>query len=204
MPYVIGITGNIACGKTTVGSILLELGAARYIDADAIVHELYHPNQPLYDAVLRDFGPGVLASDGAIDRKALGAIVFNDPIRLKQLEALVHPIVSTTIVGQLMDLGTQEIGIVDAVKLLEGNTAQQCNAIWLITCSPDEERRRLIEDRGLSPDEASKRLAAQPNRDQHDPRITEVIDNSGTRATTKVQVEAAWQRFIARYGLMKS
>lgn len=199
MPYIIGITGNIACGKTTVGSILLELGASRYIDADAIVHELYLPDQPLYDAVLHDFGPDVLANDGTIDRKALGAIVFKDHERLKQLEALVHPIVSATIVARLMDLGPHEIGIIDAVKLLEGNTARQCNAIWLITCSPTEERRRLIEYRGLSPGEADIRLAAQPNRDQHDSRITEVIDNSGTRAMTQTQVEVAWQRFITRF-----
>ena len=91
MTYLLGITGNIACGKTTVGKMLLELGAARYIDADSIVHDLYQPGQPVFAAVIQEFGPGIVAPDGTIDRQRLGAIVFGDPIQLRRLEALTLP-----------------------------------------------------------------------------------------------------------------
>ncbi len=93
MPRIIGITGNIACGKTAVGHILLELGAERYIDADAVVHRLYLSGQPIAVKVAKDFGPGVVAADGSVDRKALGAIVFQDAAAMRRLEAIVHPAV---------------------------------------------------------------------------------------------------------------
>src|SRR2546430_6565622 len=91
MPRIIGITGNIACGKTAVGHMLLELGAERYIDADAVVHKLYQGGQPIAVKVAEAFGPGVLAPDGNIDRKALGAIVFRDAEAMRRLEAIKHP-----------------------------------------------------------------------------------------------------------------
>src|SRR5690242_9425925 len=97
MPHLLGLTGNIACGKTTIGKLLLALGATRYIDADAVVHNLYRAGQPIYEAVLQAFGPDVLASDGQIDRKLLGAHVFGDPAALRQLEAITHPAVQVAV-----------------------------------------------------------------------------------------------------------
>ncbi len=91
MPHLLGLTGNIACGKTTIGQMLLELGAARYIDADAVVHHLYDPGEAVHDAVVHAFGNDILAADGTIDRQALGACVFADPAALQRLEAIVHP-----------------------------------------------------------------------------------------------------------------
>src|SRR5260370_19052223 len=93
MPRIIGITGNIACGKTAVGHMLLELGAERYIDTDAVVHKLYQSGQALAVKVVEAFGRGVVASDGSIDRKTLGAIVFQDDESMRRLEAIVHPAV---------------------------------------------------------------------------------------------------------------
>src|SRR3974377_1801266 len=101
MPRIIGITGNIACGKTAVGEMLLELGAERYIDADAIVHKLYQSGQPIAVKVVEAFGPAVVSPNGEIDRKALGAIVFKDLKAMQSLEAIVHPAVSEALAKEL-------------------------------------------------------------------------------------------------------
>src|SRR5215469_3174405 len=101
MPRIIGITGNIACGKTVVGHMLLELGAERYIDADAVVHKLYQSGQPIAVKVAEAFGPAVVAADGGIDRKALGALVFQDAEAMRRLEAIVHPAVSQALTDEL-------------------------------------------------------------------------------------------------------
>src|SRR5438105_14206468 len=101
MPRIIGLTGNIACGKTAVGHMLLELGAERYIDADAVVHQLYQSGQPIALQVAEVFGPGVMAPDGSVDRKALGAIVFQDAGAMRRLEAIVHPAVGVALVSEL-------------------------------------------------------------------------------------------------------
>src|SRR5881398_3190001 len=101
MPRIIGLTGNIACGKTAVGHMLLELGAERYIDADAVVHKLYQAGQPIAIRVGEVFGADAIAPDGSVDRKALGGIVFHDVDAMRRLEAIVHPAVSTALVSEL-------------------------------------------------------------------------------------------------------
>src|SRR5438105_15863381 len=100
MPRIIGLTGNIACGKTAVGHMLLELGAERYIDADAVVHKLYERGQPIAVKVAEVFGGAVLAPDGSVDRKALGAVVFQDAEAMRRLEAIVHPAVSIALISE--------------------------------------------------------------------------------------------------------
>ena len=197
MPHLLGITGNIACGKTTIGKMLLDLGAARYIDADAVVHDLYRPGQPIYTAVVQSFGADVLAADGQIDRKILGGRVFGDPAALHQLEALTHPAVHAAVVDLLAELPPEAIVVLDAVKLLEGGMALGCDAVWLVTCDVAEERRRLTEERGMTTAEAEARLAAQPSNAARRSLVDVVIDNSGTLAATQAQVSAAWHQFIA-------
>jgi dephospho-CoA kinase len=200
MPHLLGMTGNIACGKTTIGQMLLELGAARYIDADAVVHHLYDPGQPVHDAVVRAFGDGIVAPDGTIDRQALGARVFGDPAALQRLEAITHPAVGMAIWAEIQQIPPEAVAVVDAVKLLEGSLGKLCDAVWLVICDPPEERRRLIEDRHMTPEEADARLAAQPDNDARRPLVQAVIDNSGTREATRAQVQAAWQAFQRQIG----
>ncbi len=195
MPHLLGLTGNIACGKTTIGQMVLELGAARYIDADAVVHELYAPGQPIHAAVLAAFGRAILTPDGQIDRRALGARVFSDPAALQRLEGIVHPAVHAAVAAQLTDLPPDAVAVIDAVKLLEGGMARQCEQVWLVVCDPAEERRRLLTDRGLKPAEADARLAAQPDNAARRPLVAAVIDNSGTLVATRAQVAAAWARW---------
>ena len=197
MAYLLGLTGNIACGKTTIGQMLLALGAASYIDADAVVHDLYEPGQSVHAAIIQHFGPLVVTATGTIDRAALGAIVFADPERLRLLESLTHPGVNVAIAERLAQVPVDKVAVIDAVKLLEGGMGRLCNAVWLVTCDPTEQRRRLIEERHMTAAEADARLAAQPDNAQRRALVSTVIDNSGTRDATRQQIDTAWARFMA-------
>jgi dephospho-CoA kinase len=197
MPYILGLTGNIASGKTTVGLILLELGLSTYIDADHIVHELYLPGQELPAKLAEAFGPGVLASDGGVNRRALGDIVFNSPERMRQLEAIVHPIVREALLSRIRALGPEEIGVLDAIKLIESGYAPFCHGLWIVTCPPEIQLQRLIQQRGLSEEEARARLAAQPPIEAKLPLATAVIHNDGSLEDLRQQVTDAWRAFKA-------
>ena len=197
MPYILGLTGNIASGKTTVGSILLELGLSTYIDADRVVHDLYLPGQALPSALAEAFGTGVLDSAGGVDRRALGAIVFNSPERMRQLEAIVHPAVREALLSRIRALGPDDIGALDAIKLVESGYAPFCHGLWVVTCPPEIQLRRLIEQRGLTEEEARARLAAQPPVDEKLPLATAVIHNDGSLEHLREQVTDAWRAFLA-------
>lgn len=200
MPYILGLTGNIASGKTTIGLMLLELGASVYVDADHVVHELYLPGQPLVAALRAAFGPSILDPAGGVDRRALGAIVFGDHEQLRRLEAIVHPAVQTALVERLRMLGPDDIGILDAVKLVESGYAPLCHGLWLVTCPPEAQIERLMRTRGLSEAEARLRLAAQPDVAAKRAVATEIIDNAGSLDELRCQVTAAWGRFTASIG----
>lgn len=199
MPRVIGLTGNIACGKTAVGHMLLGLGAERYIDADAVVHSLYESGQPIAIKVTEEFGPSVIAPDGSVNRQALGAIVFRDADAMRRLEAIVHPAVAKAIAGELAAVSPGGIAIIDAVKLLEGGSGAFSQSKWLVICTEEQELTRLMARSVLTEQEASARIRAQPSNARRLPLVDEVIDNSGTLAETRRQVEAAFARFVARF-----
>lgn len=197
MAILLGLTGNIASGKTTVGHMLLELGAARYIDADEVVHRLYEPGQPIYAGVVAAFGNEILTPEGAIDRRRLGNIVFHAAEALRRLETIVHPAVGVAISAEIQSAPANAVLILDAVKLLEGGTGALCKSRWLVICNEEQQLRRLIERDGFSEEEAHARLRAQPPIGPKLALVDEVIDNSGTLAATRAQVEAAWGRFKA-------
>ncbi|HLW01307.1 MAG TPA: dephospho-CoA kinase [Ktedonobacterales bacterium] len=195
MPVVLGLTGNIASGKTTVGQMLLELGAVRYIDADEVVHHLYEPGQSIYAGVVAAFGDEILTPEGTIDRRHLGNIVFNDAEALRRLEAIVHPAVGAAIMADIQTAAPDAVLILDAVKLLEGGTGALCKSRWLVICAEEQQLRRLMSRNGFSEEEARARLRAQPPIEPKLPLVDEVINNSGTLEVTRAQVEAAWERF---------
>jgi dephospho-CoA kinase len=197
MPYILGLTGNIASGKTNIGLMLLELGAYTYVDADHVVHELYLPNQPLAAELSHVFGPGILDPEGGVDRRALGQIVFGDPEKLRRLESIVHPLVQSALVARMRDLPPDGVGVLDAIKLVESGYAPLCHGLWLVICPPEIQLRRLIETRDLTEQEARARLSAQPPLDEKRALATELIDNSGTLADLRAQVQTAWERFVA-------
>ncbi|MGO8946393.1 MAG: dephospho-CoA kinase [Ktedonobacterales bacterium] len=200
MPYILGITGNIASGKTTVGLMLVQMGAQVYIDADRTVHELYLPGQPLVAELASVFGRDVVDEAGGINRQALGQIVFADPEKLRRLESIVHPAVRTALLArlrQLSEVGPHAIGVFDAIKLVESGYGQLLHSLWLVTCSPEVQLERLMKLRGLSEEEALLRLKAQPELESKRAAADEIIDNSGDLAQLDSQVSAAWKRFLS-------
>lgn len=199
MPRIIGLTGNIACGKTVVGKMLLEMGAERYIDADAVVHKLYEAGQPIAVKVAEAFGGTVMVPDGSVDRKALGEIVFQDPGAMRRLEAIVHPAVSIALVGELASVSASGIAIIDAVKLLEGGSGAFCQSKWLVICAEEQELERLMARNDMSEAEAMARINAQPLVADRLALVDEVINNSGTLEETRRQVAAAFARFCASF-----
>ncbi|MBE3560423.1 MAG: dephospho-CoA kinase [Ktedonobacteraceae bacterium] len=199
MPRVIGITGNIACGKTLVGHMLLELGAERYIDADAVVHRLYAAGQPVALQVAQEFGPAMLAPDGSVDRRALGVLVFRDAGALRRLECIVHPAVSVALQEELAAVSASGIAVIDAVKLLEGGSSAFCQSKWLVICPEEQELARLMARNGLSKEEARARLRAQPDAEARKALVDEIIDNGGSIEETRRQVVAAFERFCRKF-----
>jgi dephospho-CoA kinase len=203
--YLIGLTGGIACGKSTVLAMLQERGA-QVIDADRVTHELQRPGEAVYAQIVAAFGPEILSAPGGpIDRKKLGAIVFADPEALRRLEQIVHPAVHARIMAWLDEVATRAsrpddggsggespVAVIDAVKLLEAGWKSVCDAIWVVTCAPEEQLRRLMGTRGLSEAEARARIAAQPSQASRAALADVVIDNSGTLEVTRAQVDAAW------------
>lgn len=195
-PYVIGVTGNIACGKSTVVAALEALGAVA-IDADAVYHELIEPGKPLWRTLVDRYGPEIVREDGAIDRRRLGALVFADPDALAELDRLTHPAVVAAIRDRLTGIGQVTAVVIDAVKLIESGLDAGCDQVWVVTCRPEQQIDRLMRRNELSENEARQRVLAQPAIGPKLERADIVIDNSGTLTETHRQVEAAW-RLVAR------
>ena len=193
-PYLIGLTGNIACGKSTVLAQLAELGAEP-IDADRLVHELMTPGEPVWAAIRDQFGPGVLTPAGTIDRRALGTIVFGDPAALARLEAITHPSVRARIAERVADAAARgtPVVVIDAIKLLEGGLADQCDEVWVVTCRPEQQLARLMARNGFDEAEARQRIEAQTPQAAKMARADVVIDNSRTCEETRAQVAVAWR-----------
>ena len=199
MPRIIGLTGNIACGKTSVGHMLLELGAERYTDADAVVHHLYERGQTIALQVQAAFGPTVIAADGSVDRKALGVVVFQNPEAMQRLESIVHPAVAKALIQEVAMVSATGIAIIDAVKLLEGGSGALCQSKWMVICPEEQECARLMTRNQMSEEEAWARIRAQPSIAARLPLIDEVIDNGGSLEETRQQVTAAFERFCRKF-----
>ena len=189
---VIGLTGNIGCGKSTVAGMLADLGAD-VIDADKVAHAVMAPPGPVYDAIVREFGAGIVASDGSLDRRALGKVVFGDPSKLRLLDSLVHPATSAAIRTMVADASSRAV-VVEAIKLIESGTYRDCDSVWLVTCSRDQQVERLTSGRGMSVEDAMRRIDAQTPASEKRLFADVVIDNGGTIDVTRRQVLEAWKR----------
>jgi len=196
---LVGLTGNIAVGKSTVLAMLKAHGAF-VIDADQAAHRVLEPGGSAFGQVVARF-PSVLQADGTISRPALGQIVFGDPTALGELEAITHPAISKLIWDEVAWAKAEgyAVIVIDAVKLIEGRTklADRVDTIWVVTCNPTTQRERLIHRNNYSPAEADARLAAQPPLAEKLARADLVIDNSGTVAETQAQVAAGWVKLIS-------
>lgn len=194
-PVLIGLTGNIACGKSTVARMLAEKGAY-VIDADAIAHEVIRKGTPAYEAILRRFGKDILGPDEEIDRRRLGEIVFRDPIALRDLEAIVHPAVLVEIQQRIQACPEAPAIVIEAIKLIESGFARACDAVWVVTCSESEQIHRLMKDRGLTEEEARIRIRAQPPQEEKIRQADVVIDNNGSLEATRRQIDQAWRKWV--------
>ena len=194
--YIIGLTGNIATGKSTVCSILEQLGA-RVIDADTVAHAILKRGSPAWRGVVDAFGYDMLQYDGHVDRRKLGALVFNDAAKLKTLERITHPAVGAELALLVRDaLNETDAGdqvlVVEAVKLYEAGMHEFMDALWVVTAPVAEQKRRLMQERGMSETEADARLRSQPALDEKLKRANMVIDNGGSIEDTRVQVLRAF------------
>jgi dephospho-CoA kinase len=192
-----GVTGNIACGKSTVDAMLHELAGATIIDADRVTHDLLRDDSTVRDAIVNAFGSATLSDDGRIDRRSLGRIVFADPRALRRLEAIVHPAVRRQIRAELANMPEDSIAVIDAVKLLEGELGTLVQSVWWVTARPEQQLDRLIRLRGLTEADARARIAAQPALERWRDRVNVVIDNSGSLAETRDQVRMALDSVLA-------
>lgn len=194
-PYVIGVTGNIACGKSLVLDTLAKLGAET-IDADRVAHEVMAPGTPTAERVIAAFGEEIRGPDGGIDRRALGAIVFRDPDKLALLDSLAHP-PTVAAIRERVAASTAAVVAIDAIKLFEAGVAEDCDEVWVVTCTPEQQVERLMRRNGFDREEALRRIQAQPPQEEKVRRADRVIDNSGTVENTVAQVKAAWDALPA-------
>ena len=181
---VIGLTGNIGCGKSTVAGMLRDLGVAT-IDADAVAREIRHNDADARAAIQRRFG--------TYDAGELGKVVFADPAALRDLEAILHPRVRGAIRARLAELsvGGVEMVAVEVIKLLESPLADACDEIWVVRCDEADALARLAASRGMDEATARRRLANQSSQDEKVAAADVVIDGSAPIEETRRQVEAA-------------
>lgn len=193
-PLLIGLTGNISTGKSTVARMLAEMGA-EVIDADRVAHEVMRAGTPAHACIVEAFGPQVLAPGGEIDRARLGAIVFADPGSLARLESIVHP-ATLAVIDHRITATAAQVVVVEAIKLIEAGMADACASVWVTTCRQEQQVARIVQGRGSSQAEAEQRVRAQPPQGEKIARADVVVDTSGSLAWTRAQVQAAWDRVV--------
>ena len=192
--YVIGLTGNIATGKSVVRKMLEHLGAYG-IDADALSHRAIAKDAPGYQPVVDLFGRWILGPDGQIDRLRLGRVVFSDPEALKHLEDIVHPLVRQA-VSILARRAQQKVIVIEAIKLLESPLRATLDSVWVTYSPPPVQLARLMEKRNMPEEAARQRILVQSPQEQKLALANVVIRNEGSFEDTWKQVVAAWQATV--------
>lgn len=197
--YVIGLTGGIGSGKSTVAQMLERKGAV-LLNADAVGHEVYLPGRPAWQEIVDAFGRGVLAEDGTIDRKKLGAIVFSDPAQLRRLNAITHPRMKELMREKLAGEAARgaDVAVLEAALLLDAGWDDLTDEVWAVVAPPEVLARRTAERSGLSVEEALSRIRAQMSDEERTARSRVVIDTDCPLEQTKRQVDEEWERLLAR------
>jgi dephospho-CoA kinase len=191
---ILGLTGGIAAGKSVVARRLAELGAV-VVDADVIAREVVEPGTPALDAIRSRFGDGVIAADGSLDRPALAAIVFSDAAARSDLNGITHPAVRQRSQELFAAAGAADpdaVVVYDVPLLAEGTRRDEFDRVIVVHADRDERLRRLVELRGMSPDEAGRRIDAQASDEQRLAVADTVIDANGSLEDTLRAVDELW------------
>lgn len=194
--YVIGLTGNIAMGKSLVRQMLQHLGAYT-LDADGLTHQVMNSNAPAYRPIVEMFGKFVLKPDKEIDRARLGAIAFSHPDALRELEKITHPLISSAI-DTIISKVKHHVVVVEAIKLLEGDLSKSVDEVWVVNASTETQLKRLVQKRGLSDIDARKRITIQNPQSEKLAKADVIINNDGAPDDTWAQVQAAWKKMVEK------
>ncbi|HMG42320.1 MAG TPA: dephospho-CoA kinase [Acidimicrobiales bacterium] len=190
---VVGLTGGIGSGKSTVSTRLAAEGAV-VVDADAITREVQQPGTEVFDAMVERFGPGIVGPDGALDRPAVADIVFGDPEALRDLNAIVHPAVGAEIVRRMTELADSDsVVVLDVPLMVESKNAYPVAGLLVVDIDPEVAVRRLVEQRGMREADVRARMTRQATREERLARADFVIHNDGTLDDLATQVDAAWE-----------
>lgn len=196
--FVIGLTGNIATGKSVVRRMFEHLGAYT-IDADALTHRTYSKGAPGYQQVIDTFGRWLVSKDGEIDRSKLGNLVFNDREAMRQLEGIVHPLVRQA-AEMLIKRARQQVVVIEAIKLLESDLRKVCDSIWVTNAPQEVQVERLIRKRGFSRERALERINMQSAQSAKVSLANIVITNTGSYDSLWKQINAAWKEIVPGAG----
>ena len=193
---LIGLTGGIGSGKSTVSAGLVARGAV-VVDADAIVHSLQVPGTPVFQAMVERFGAEVVADDGTLNRQAVADVVFGDPEALRDLSQIVHPPVGEEIARRIeQEAATDHVVILDVPLLVEAGR-DDLAALVVVDLDPEIALRRLVESRGMGEGDVRARMARQVSREERLARADFVVDNSGSPADLRVALDALWLVLVA-------
>jgi dephospho-CoA kinase len=190
---VIGLTGGIGSGKSTVSALLAAKGAV-VVDADAIVHDVQRPGTPVFEAMVERFGPGIVAEDGTLDRAAVADIAFGDPEALAALNAIVHPAVGAEIARRMRELSsTDHVVVLDVPLMVESRGRYPVAGLLVVDVDPEVAVKRLVDQRGMREQDVRARMARQASREERLARADRVIDNGGTPDDLAARVDEAWR-----------
>ena len=192
---LVGLTGGIGAGKSTVSAMLADRGAV-IVDADQIARDLQSPGSPVLDSMAERFGRDIIREDGSLDRAAVAAIVFNDEAALKDLNGIVHPAMQSEIQRQIDEHRSSDRVVVLDFPLLGENPRKGLAATIVVDIPVEVAVRRLVDQRGMDEDDARARINSQISRDERLATATHVIDNGGDRDSLTAQVDELWQQLL--------
>ncbi|MFJ1799566.1 dephospho-CoA kinase [Streptomyces sp. NPDC088180] len=193
----VGLTGGIGAGKSEVSRLLVTYGAV-LIDSDRIAREVVEPGTPGLAAVVEEFGPDVLTAEGALDRPALGALVFADAGRLAALNAIVHPLVGARAAERERAAPEDAVVVHDVPLLAENGLAPLYDLVVVVDASAETQLHRLVTLRGMTESDARARMAAQATREQRRAVADRIVDNDGPLEALEPQVRAVWEELVRR------
>jgi dephospho-CoA kinase len=201
MMYIIGLTGGIGSGKSTVAQVLEDAGAT-IVSADLTGHEVYQPGRPAFHEIVEAFGQDVVAADGTIDRKKLGAIVFSDPKHLARLNAITHPRMKGMMREKLRELESSgvDVAVIEAALLFDAGWDDLADEVWVTVAPPEVVATRVSERSGLPVEQVLERVRAQMSNEERVQRSDHVIDSSGDMESTMSQARRLWDELRRRLG----